>query len=100
MNLNLQDEQKRLDSVMEAITDELLRVEEETSRRKNEVVNIRKHFWDEVKVNTDTFDDFLETVIGLRQEAQALSVSQSTHRHSSKRLAGAPHEGDSLFWSY
>ncbi|WP_226087691.1 RNA polymerase recycling motor HelD [Mesobacillus sp. S13] len=87
MNLNLQDEQKRLDSVMEAITDELLRVEEETSRRKNEVVNIRKHFWDEVKVNTDTFDDFLETVIGLRQEAQALSVSQSTHRHSSKRLA-------------
>ncbi|MGV2941998.1 RNA polymerase recycling motor HelD [Mesobacillus sp. LC4] len=87
MSLNLQGEQKRLDSVMEAITDELLRVEEETSRRKNEVVHIRKHFWDEVKVNTDTFDDFLETIIGLRQETQALSVSQSTHRHSSKRLA-------------
>ena len=53
-------------------------------RRKNEVVHIRKHFWDEVKVNMDSFDDYLETIIGLRQEAQALSVSQSTHRHASK----------------
>ncbi|MDV2888314.1 helicase, partial [Alkalihalophilus pseudofirmus] len=25
--------------------------------------------------------------IGLRQEAQALSISQSTHRHASKRLS-------------
>lgn len=38
-------------------------------------------------MNTDTFDDFLETIIGLRQETQVLSVSQSTHRHASKRLA-------------
>jgi DNA helicase II / ATP-dependent DNA helicase PcrA len=87
MSMDLQREQKRLDSVMESIMDEIDRVEEETSKRKNEVIHIRKHFWDEVKVNTDTFDDFLETIIGLRQEAQALSVSQSTHRHSSKRLA-------------
>lgn len=87
MSLDLNREQKRLDGVMETIQDEILRMEEETSKRKNEVVHIRKHFWDEVKVNTDTFDDFLETIIGLRQEAQALSVTQSSHRHSSKRLA-------------
>ncbi|ERN51135.1 RNA polymerase recycling motor HelD [Alkalihalophilus marmarensis] len=87
MNLKLQQEQKRVESVMKTITEEVNRLEEETSRRKQEVVQIRKHFWDEVKVNTDTFDDYLETVIGLRQEAQALSVSQSTHRHASKRLS-------------
>lgn len=87
MSMDLQGEQKRLDRVMDSIKDEIIRVEKEASRRKNEVIGIRKHFWDEVKVNTDTFDDFLETIIGLRQEAQALSVSQSTHRHSSKRLA-------------
>ena len=80
-------EQKRVDIVMDTITREINRLEEETSRRKNEVVQIRKHFWDEVKVNTDTFDDFLETIIGLRQEAQALSVSQSTHKYASKRLS-------------
>lgn len=87
MNSELEYEQKRLDSVMETITDEITILEEETSKRKNEVVHIRKHFWDEIKVNTDTFDDYLETIIGLRQEAQALSVSQSTHRHASKRLS-------------
>lgn len=87
MNSEFQQEQKRVDSVTETITEQISRLEEETSLRRNEVVNIRKHFWDEIKVNVDTFDDFLETIIGLRQEAQALSVSQSTHRHASKRLS-------------
>ena len=87
MNSELQQEQKRVDSVMETIHEEISRLEEETAKSKNEVVHIRKHFWDEIKVNTDSFDDYLETIIGLRQEAQALSVSQSTHRHASKRLS-------------
>ncbi len=87
MNSKLQHEQKRVDYVMETITEEIHRLEEETFRRKKEVVQIRKHFWNEVKVNTDTFDDYLETIIGLRQEAQALSVSQSTHRYASNRLS-------------
>ena len=100
MNSELQQEQKRVDSVMETIHEEINRLEEETARRRNEVVHIRKHFWDEVKVNTDTFDDYLETIIGLRQEAQALSVSQSTHRHASKTfIHAAPNAGGSLFWS-
>ncbi|AZB43086.1 helicase [Bacillus sp. FJAT-42376] len=86
MNLDAVDEQKRVDRVMKTITDQINDLEGETSKRRKEVVNIRKHFWDEVKVNLDTFDDYLETIIGLRQEAQALSVSQSTHRHASKRL--------------
>ncbi|MDF2535938.1 MAG: helicase, partial [Bacillales bacterium] len=50
------------------------------------VVDIRKNFWDEVKVNTDSFDDYLETIISLRQQTQALSVSQSTHKQAAKRL--------------
>lgn len=50
MNSKLQQEQKRLDGVMVTITEEVRRLEEEISRRKNEVVHIRKHFWDEVKV--------------------------------------------------
>ncbi|MED1204116.1 RNA polymerase recycling motor HelD [Heyndrickxia acidicola] len=87
MNTEFCHEQKRVDRVVETITEQIINLEEETSRRRNEVVNIRKHFWDEVKVNIDTFDDFLETIIGLRQEAQALSVSQSTHKHAAKRLS-------------
>ncbi len=87
MNLDFQHEQKRLNGVMNVITDQILQLESETLKLRNEVVNTRKHFWDEIKVNTDTFDDFLETVISLRQEAQALSVGESTHSQAAKRLA-------------
>ncbi|WP_153462256.1 RNA polymerase recycling motor HelD [Sediminibacillus terrae] len=87
MGLDFQQEQIRLAKVQKTLSEEADRLETETSRRKQEVVHIRKHFWDEVKVNTETFDDYLETIIGLRQEAQALSVTQSIHRHASKRLS-------------
>ncbi|WP_035099325.1 RNA polymerase recycling motor HelD [Anoxybacteroides tepidamans] len=83
----LRQEQERLDSVMEMIAEQIGLLEKETLRRRKEVIDIRRHFWDDVKVNTDTFDDYLETIIGLRQQAQALSVSQSTHRHAFKRLS-------------
>ncbi|WP_071396091.1 RNA polymerase recycling motor HelD [Bacillus tuaregi] len=82
-----QQQEQRLNLVMDTLMEEIHQLEDETTRRRNEVVQIRRHFWDEVKVNTDSFDDYLETIIGLRQEAQALSVSQSTHRHATKRLA-------------
>lgn len=87
MHAGFQQEQKRLNGVMDVITEQIRQVESEISDLKNEVVNIRRHFWDEIKVNTDTFDDFLETIISLRQETQALSVSQSTYGHAAKRLA-------------
>jgi DNA helicase II / ATP-dependent DNA helicase PcrA len=83
----LRQEQERLDRIMEIIAEQIRMLEDETFRRRKEVIDIRKHFWDDVKVNIDTFDDFLETIISLRQQAQLLSVSQSTHRHAFKRLS-------------
>lgn len=87
MNKKLDLEQKRLDTVIETITEQIDKLENETGRRRAEVINIRKHFWDDVKVNTDTFDDYLETVINLRQQAQSLAVTQITHKHTFNRLA-------------
>ena len=87
MKSSFQQEQQRVDDVLEIISKRIHKLEEDTSRQRNEVVNIRKHFWDEIKVNVDSFDDYLETIIGLRQEAQALAVSQTTHRHAAKRLS-------------
>lgn len=87
MSKELNQEQERLIHVVNTITEQIEKLEDETGKLRNEVVHIRKHFWDEVKVNLDSFDDFLETIIGLRQQAQALSVNQSTHRHSFNRLS-------------
>ncbi|RIW30367.1 helicase [Bacillus salacetis] len=91
-------EQNRLDHVTEVITGQIEKLEDETAKRRNEVVNIRRNFWDEVKVNTDTFDDYLETIISLRQQAQDLSVSQSTHRHASKKLSTLKRMKDSPYF--
>lgn len=87
MSIEFQQEQQRVNKIMEIIAERISKTEEETTRRRNEVVNIRKYFWEENKVNLDSFDDFLETIIGLRQEAQNLSESQSIHRHASVRLS-------------
>ncbi|WP_144512330.1 RNA polymerase recycling motor HelD [Bacillus sp. FJAT-22090] len=87
MGTEFQREQERVDSVMETITEQISMLEGETNRRRNEVIDFRKNFWDDVKVNTDTFDDYLETIISLRQQAQNLSITQSTHNQASKRLS-------------
>ncbi|WP_110929361.1 RNA polymerase recycling motor HelD [Bacillus massiliglaciei] len=87
MKKEIQAEQEHLNKVIETISSQINRLEAETSQQKKEVVTIRRHFWDDLKVNMDTFDDYLETLIGLRQQAQALSVSQSSHRQASKKLS-------------
>ncbi|MBW4841373.1 MAG: helicase, partial [Paenibacillaceae bacterium] len=87
MNQELQREQERLDCVMEVLAESIGELEEDASRHRNEVVEFRKHFWEDVTVNLDNFDDFLETVISLRQQAEVLSLSQSSHRQASKRRA-------------
>lgn len=86
MEQHIQHEQKRLQEVQEAIAKERFLLDGDAARLKDEVVRIRRHFWDEVRVNTDSFDDYLETIIGLRQEAQELAVNQTLHGHASKRL--------------
>ncbi|MGK7376970.1 RNA polymerase recycling motor HelD [Planococcus sp. 1R117A] len=87
MDSEFQQEQKRVDGVIGTIADQISSLEKETSQRRNELVNTRRHFWDEIKVNVDSFDDYLETIIGLRQEAQILSTNQSTERLASQKLA-------------
>ncbi len=87
MNTEFGTEQKRLDSVIETITQQISKVEKEADRHRKEVIHTRKYFWDDVKVNTDTFDDYLETIIALRQQTQSLSTSQGMHRHAYNRLS-------------
>lgn len=87
MKSDIRHEQERVDDVINTIMRQIETLETETGRRKEEVEETRNHFWDEVKVNTDTFDDFLETVIALRQQAQSLTVSESTHKQALKKLS-------------
>lgn len=86
MEQQLKQESQWLQQVQEAIAKERFLLDGDASRLKEEVIRIRREFWDEVRVNTDSFDDYLETIIGLRQEAQELAVRQTLHGQASKRL--------------
>ncbi len=87
MNGELRQEQEHLQTVLRTISEQISRFEGESVSRQNEVVEVRKNFWDEVKVNTDSFDDVLETIISLRQQAQNLSVSQNIHKRVDNQLS-------------
>lgn len=87
MNTDLQQEQARVDNVMKTIKEQIGKLEEVAAQRGKEVMDFRKNFWDDVKVNTDTFDDYLETIISLRQQAQLLTINQSTHRQVIRSLS-------------
>lgn len=87
MDSQFQQEKERLEKVKKVIRAHVDKLEDETSERRQNVIHSRKHFWDDIKVNVDTFDDYLETVLAIRQEAQAQAVRETTHRHVSKRLS-------------
>lgn len=87
MNKDLRQEQERVDGVLKIISEQIDKSADETTQRRNDVINVRKNFWDEVKVNTDSFDDYLETIISLRQQAQQLAIGQINHKQASNRLA-------------
>lgn len=87
MGSEFQHEQKRVDNVVATITEQIGTLEKDSSLRRNELVHTRKHFWDEIKVNVDSFDDYLETIIGLRQEAQILTSNQSTEKLAAQKLS-------------
>lgn len=87
MNSHYYEEQKRLEAIMEVLQDQVKQLEDETSQRRDDVIENRKNFWDEIKVNVDTFDDYLETILAIRQESQDLTIKQLTHRRVSKSLS-------------
>ncbi|HEU4963685.1 MAG TPA: RNA polymerase recycling motor HelD [Bacilli bacterium] len=80
------DEQERVDRVVKLIKTRITGLQSKVSETKEEIVDIRKNFWEDVTVNFDEFDDVLETYVSLRQQAEVLSERERTHRHATKQL--------------
>ncbi|GIP38919.1 DNA helicase [Paenibacillus sp. J31TS4] len=76
-----EQEQQRVEAVTAKLKREIERLEPELGELKDQVVDIRKHFWDEVTVNLSSGDDVIETAVSLRQQAEVLSERERSHRH-------------------
>jgi DNA helicase-2/ATP-dependent DNA helicase PcrA len=79
-------EQQRVDEVTDRIGTRLVRLRDEVEEARGHAVEIRKEFWDDVRVNLDHSDDVAETVTTIKQQAEVLSQRERTQRSLQEQL--------------
>ncbi len=98
MSTELNQEQERVDQVVRLVRKHIDVVEREVSLLKEDVVDIRKHFWDDVTVNDEHPDDITETFASMKQQAEMLSQRERSHRHGFQQLAVLKKLQDSCYF--
>ncbi|WP_090794378.1 RNA polymerase recycling motor HelD [Paenibacillus sp. GP183] len=94
-----QQEQERLVLVTEKLRSKIVELDPEVAGLRDQVVDIRKRFWEEVTVNTSTDEDFEETFYSIKQQEAVLSERERSHQQrmkrwkSMKRLLPSPYFG-------
>ncbi|QQE78332.1 RNA polymerase recycling motor HelD [Alicyclobacillus sp. SO9] len=74
-----QVEQERLRYVVEKVKGKIVALEPKVSGLAQQVTDIRKHFWEEVTVNTSTPEDFEETFYSINQQHAVLAERERGH---------------------
>ncbi|WP_339851044.1 RNA polymerase recycling motor HelD [Paenibacillus sp. FSL W7-1088] len=93
------EEQQRVNIVTEQIDRKIDILEKEVGSFRDEVVGMRKDFWDEVTMNFSEADDVGETSTSMRQQSQVLSDRERSHLNTAaaldkmKRLHHSPYFG-------
>lgn len=83
---NRQYEQQRLDGVIEEITNRIEVLKEHVTVVSNDIIGIRKHFWDDVTVNFEDAIEAVETYASIKQQAEVLSERERIHLHAQNQL--------------
>ncbi|WP_063870767.1 hypothetical protein [Paenibacillus sp. Root444D2] len=103
MNLTEQywaDEEQRVQEVTAKMRIRITGLEDEVGKVQSDVVEIRKHYWDEVTMDMSTTEDAAESIASMRQQAEVLSERTYSSTGNSifrkvKKTCEFP-----LFWSY
>lgn len=83
-----QKEQHRVEEVVGKIERHIDTLEQNISVGKADVVQIRKHFWDDVTVNFDNAEEATETAASIKQQVELLSERERSHRHAHNQVTG------------
>ncbi|MCI0765030.1 RNA polymerase recycling motor HelD [Bacillus sp. TL12] len=81
-------EQHRVEKVIGKIGKQIDTLEQSISAVTKDVVQIRKHFWDDVTVNVDNTEEAIETAASIKQQAELLSEREQSHRHAYNQRKG------------
>ncbi|RAV01496.1 RNA polymerase recycling motor HelD [Paenibacillus sp. YN15] len=92
-------EQAYLEQVKEKLEENIRELEPDVDRLGSQTAEIRKHFWEEVTVNTASQEDFEETFHSIRQQEALLSERERSYRlrlrqwKNMNRLLASPYFG-------
>ncbi|RDW21277.1 RNA polymerase recycling motor HelD [Oceanobacillus chungangensis] len=76
---NRMEEQLRVDAVIDEINIKEEKLSSQITGLKENVVELRKSFWDDITVNIDEPDDIIETQESIKQQAALLSEKERYH---------------------
>ena len=72
-----QEEQQRVDHVVTEVDRQMTALYGRVGEIKEEIVNIRKDFWEDVTVNTEDLYEMAETYASMRQQSEILTGTRS-----------------------
>src|SRR5947207_226782 len=81
-----QSEQKRVNSIVKLIKQKTNNLLKNAGKVRADVLEIRKTFWEDVTVNLDELDDYIETAASIKQQAELLSERERSHKNLDKHL--------------
>ncbi len=81
-----QQEEQRLSSTIEIIENKTNKLKQSSGGLQDEVIHIRKTFWEDVTVNMDNVEDAVETLASIKQQSELLSERERTQHQITKQL--------------
>ncbi|WP_141504497.1 RNA polymerase recycling motor HelD [Paenibacillus luteus] len=97
--MDWQQEQERLERVRNKLQERIAELEPEVAGLQDQATDIRKRFWEEVTINTSTYEDFEESFYTINQQTAILAERERGHKlltqqwKSMNRLLPSPYFG-------
>lgn len=85
-NEQLQQEQQRVTDVTGLIRARIEELRKQVGGLREDIVEIRRNFWDDVTVNFEDAAESAETHASMKQQAEVLSERERSHRHAEQQL--------------
>ncbi|MEH6942538.1 RNA polymerase recycling motor HelD [Bacillus sp. JJ722] len=79
-------EEIRIQKVLLEINNKILKLNQYSGGLKNDVIQLRKTFWDDVTVNIDNPEEAAETLASIKQQSEMLSERERTHGQLHQQL--------------
>ncbi|MFS0751073.1 RNA polymerase recycling motor HelD [Oceanobacillus sp. 1P07AA] len=79
-------EHQRLERILQIIEDRENAIKQQSSKLKQEVVEFRKNFWDDITINLEELDDVIETQESIKQQSNVLAQKERHYGKNFQRI--------------